>query len=88
MKKEHYLAFCKHLHVCDLGFRTKVLQEIQAHYDNNPKAWNAHWKTSNAHVLYYEQGAESFLVEAMEWVLSSEGSQEVSKTWFPKRSVQ
>jgi hypothetical protein len=37
VRKEHYLAFCKHLPVCDMGFGTKFVQEIQAHYDNNPK---------------------------------------------------
>ncbi len=37
VRKEHYLAFCKHLHVCDMGFGIKFVQEIQAHYDNNPK---------------------------------------------------
>jgi hypothetical protein len=37
MRKEHYLTFCKHLLDCDLAFELKFLQEIQAHYDNNPK---------------------------------------------------
>jgi hypothetical protein len=35
VKKEHYLAFCKHLLVCDLVLGLKFLQEIQARYDNN-----------------------------------------------------
>ncbi len=37
VRKEHYLAFYKHLLVCDLGFGIEHLQEIQAHYDNNPE---------------------------------------------------
>ncbi len=35
VKKEHYLAFCKYLFVCDLALGLKFLQEIQTHYDNN-----------------------------------------------------
>jgi len=37
VRNEHYLAFCKHLPICDIGLGTKVLYEIQPHYDNNPK---------------------------------------------------
>ncbi len=28
MRKEHYLAFCKHLHVCNPSLGIKFLQEI------------------------------------------------------------
>jgi hypothetical protein len=28
VRKEHYLVFCKHLHVCDLVLGPKFLQEI------------------------------------------------------------
>jgi len=68
------LGFCKHLFVCDLGFGIKFLQEIQAHYDNNlePKMFT---KNSNSHVLFCEQGAKSFSVEAMECVWNFDGSQ-------------
>ncbi len=37
VRKGHYLVFCKHLHVCDLGLGIKFLLEIQTHHDNNPK---------------------------------------------------
>jgi hypothetical protein len=30
-------TFYKHLPDCDLAFGLEFLQEIQAHYDNNPK---------------------------------------------------
>jgi hypothetical protein len=45
-------------------------------------------KNSDAHVLLCEQGAKSFLVEAMECVWSFEGNQEVPKTWFLGCSIQ
>jgi len=35
VRKEHYLAFCKHFPIYDPSLGTKFLQEIQAHYDNN-----------------------------------------------------
>jgi hypothetical protein len=35
VRKEHYSTFYKHFPICDLGFGTIFLQEIQVHYDNN-----------------------------------------------------
>ncbi len=33
--KDHYLAFCKHLLVCDPSMGADFLNEIQVHYDMN-----------------------------------------------------
>jgi hypothetical protein len=35
VRKELYSIFYKHFPICDLGLWTELLQEIQAHYDNN-----------------------------------------------------
>ncbi len=51
-------------------------------------AWHVHWKTSAARILFREQGKKWLLVEAMEWIWSFEGSQEVPKTWFLIHLVQ
>jgi hypothetical protein len=34
VRKEHYLAFYKHMTICDHALGPKFLQEIQAHYNN------------------------------------------------------
>ncbi len=51
-------------------------------------AWHVHWKTSDARILFYEQGEKCLLVEAMEWIWSFEGNQEVPKTWFLRHLIQ
>ncbi len=35
VKKDHYFAFYKHLHVCDPTLGPNFLKEIQVHYDMN-----------------------------------------------------
>jgi hypothetical protein len=35
MRKDHYLAFCKHLPVCDPSLGVDLLKEIHVHYDMN-----------------------------------------------------
>jgi hypothetical protein len=34
-KKDHYFAFCKHFHVCDLALGKNFFKQIQVHYDMN-----------------------------------------------------
>jgi hypothetical protein len=37
VRKDHYLAFCKHLPICDPFLGVNFLREIQVHYDMNSK---------------------------------------------------
>jgi hypothetical protein len=37
VRKDDYLALCKHLPICDLSLGANVLKKIQVHFDMNLK---------------------------------------------------
>jgi hypothetical protein len=79
------LTFCKHLPVCNPSLGIKLLQEIQAHYDNNPKLEMLIEKLQMLMYSFMNKEYKVFWLRQWNEFGMLKG---VPKTWFLGRSIR